>query len=96
MLLRLTPGLGVDGTVCGIIPLNDSGSDMLTLFTTDFPHLGNTQGYAGWLAPRGIIDASGSITVFRTILVQVQLVRDDNTHGATGLMSGLLLEDSEE
>src|SRR2546421_7435169 len=76
MLLRLTRGVGGDGTVCGIIPLNDTGSDIMT---TDFPHLGDIQGYAGWLAPMGIIDASGNITVFPTILVQVQLVRDDNT-----------------
>jgi hypothetical protein len=79
MLLRLMPGLGGDGTVCGIIAMNDTGSDMLTLFTTDLPYLGNSQGYTGWLAPAGIRDASGSITFLPTILVQVQLVKDDNS-----------------
>ena len=59
MLLRLTPGFGGDGTVCGIIAMDDTGSDMLTLFTTDMLHLGNIQGYAGWLAPTGVRDASG-------------------------------------
>jgi hypothetical protein len=80
MLLKLIPRHGGDGTVCGIIAMNDStGSNILTLFTTDLPHLGNIQGYTGWHAPRGVIDANGSLTVFPTILVQVQLVRDDNT-----------------
>ena len=79
MLLRLTPALGGDGTVCGIIAMNDTGSDILTLVTTDFPRLGNIQGHAGWLAPTGVRDASASITFLPTILVQVQLVRDDNT-----------------
>ena len=46
MLLRLIPELGGDGTVCGIIAMNDTGSDVLSLFTTDLPYLrGNIQGY---------------------------------------------------
>jgi hypothetical protein len=53
MLLRLTPALGGDGTVCGIIIMNDTGSDFLTFVTTDLPLLGNIQGYAGRLLPTG-------------------------------------------
>ena len=79
MLLRLTPGHGGDGTVYGIIAMNDTGSDMLTLFNTDLPRLENIQGYNGWQLPTGIIDANGTTTVFQTILIQVRLVRDDNT-----------------
>ena len=36
MLLRLTPELGVDRTVYSIIAMNNTGSDMLSLFTTDY------------------------------------------------------------
>jgi hypothetical protein len=79
MLLRLTPGLGGDGTIIGIIAMNDTGSDILTLFNTDLLALGNTQGYHGWLGRTGIMDATGTITFFPRILVQVQLVRDDDT-----------------
>jgi hypothetical protein len=79
MLLRLIPGYGGDGTVHGIIVMNDTGSDMLTLFTTDLPRLGNIQGYTGWLAPMGVTEATGTITIFLIIRVQVPLVRDDNT-----------------
>jgi hypothetical protein len=79
MLLRLIPALGGDGTVYGITAMNDTGSDLLTLVTIDFPRLGNIQGYAGWLAPTGVWDAGGNITFLPTILVEVQLVRDDNT-----------------
>jgi len=49
MQLRLTPAHGGDGTVSGIIAMNDTGSDILSLFDTDIPHLGNIQGYRGWL-----------------------------------------------
>jgi hypothetical protein len=59
--------------------MNDTGSNIMTLFTTDLLQLGNMQGYTGWLTPLGVIDANGGRTVFRTILVEVQLVRDDNT-----------------
>jgi len=45
MLLKLTPALGGDGTVCGIITMNDTGSDFLMLVATDLPLLGNIQGY---------------------------------------------------
>jgi hypothetical protein len=69
MLLRLIPTLGGDGTVCGTIVMNDTGSDMLTLVTTDFLRLGNIQGYTGWLLPTGVTDASGRTTVFLIILV---------------------------
>jgi hypothetical protein len=79
MLLRLTPALGGDGTTIGIIVMNDTGSDILTLFTTDLLALGNTQAYRGWPGSMGVMDATGMITFFPRILVQVQLVRDDNT-----------------
>jgi len=60
MLLRLIPGFGGDGTVHGIIVLNDTGSDILTLDTTDLQQLGNIQGYLGWYAPTIVIDANGT------------------------------------
>jgi hypothetical protein len=53
--------------------------DLLTLFTTDLPQLGNIQGYGGWLGQTNVMDANGGITTFSRILVQVQPVRDDNT-----------------
>ena len=58
--------------------MNDTGSDILTLFTTDLLALGNTQGYQGWHGVTGVMHATGTITIFPRILVQVQLVRDDN------------------
>jgi len=39
MLLRLTPALGGDGIVFGIIAMNDTGSDILTLFRSDLTQL---------------------------------------------------------
>ena len=80
MLLRLIPALGGDGTVCGIIAMNDTGSDMLSLFTTDLPYLGgNIQGYLGWNGFTSVTDASGGATICPIILVQVQLVRNDDS-----------------
>ena len=79
MLLRLTPALGGDGTVHGIIAMNDTGSGILTVFNTDLPRLGNVQGYGGWRNPVHVRDATDTITVFPTIAVQVRPVRDDNS-----------------
>lgn len=78
MHLRLIPELGGDGTFCGIIALNDTGSNVLTIFTTDFPHLGNTQRYNGGLLGHGRIrDANDAAIVLPRILVQVQLVENN-------------------
>src|ERR1700734_3134068 len=79
MLLRLTPRRGGDGTVHGIIAMNDAGSDILTLFDTDMPRLGNRQSYAGWLGQAAIRNANGTLDVCLKIRVQVQLVRDDDS-----------------
>ena len=77
MHLRLAPEFGGDGTFCGIIALHDTGSNILSLFISDFLHLGNTQGYQGWLGYSHIREASGTATYLRTILIQVQLVGND-------------------
>ena len=79
MLLRLMPHRGGDGTVHGIIAMNDTGSDILTLFHSDMQHLGNIQGYSGWQEAVGIHCANGTINYYPGIEVEVQLVRDDNT-----------------
>jgi hypothetical protein len=79
MFLRLMPHRGGDGTVHGIIAMNDTGSDMLSLFYSDLQHLGNIQGYDNWQGATGILCANGTINQYPTIVVEVQLVRDDNT-----------------
>jgi hypothetical protein len=79
MLLRLTPALGGDGTVHGIVTMNDTGSDVLSVFNTDLTLLGNNNGYNGWGFLAFITDANGTVTALPTISVQVQLVRDNNT-----------------
>ena len=78
MLLRLTPEFGGDGTVHGIIAMNDTGSDMLTLFNTDLLRLGNIQNYNGWQMETVIVDANGVMTPFPSLRVQVQLVDNEN------------------
>ena len=40
MQVRLCLGWGGDGTIQGINVLNDTGSDLLTLFYADLPYLG--------------------------------------------------------
>ena len=69
-----TPAFGGDGTVHDIIAMNDTGSDYLTLFNTDLALLRNIHGYLGCVLPTAIIDASGTITLFPTISVQVRPV----------------------
>jgi hypothetical protein len=79
MLLRLKPDQGGDGTVYGIIAMNDTGSDILSLFDADMLYLGNLQGYSGWLGNIGIRFANGIVNSYPAILVEVQLVRDDDS-----------------
>jgi hypothetical protein len=79
MLLRLTLGLGGDGTIWNVIAINDTGSDVLTIFNMNMQHLGIYQGYAGWLGPVVIVGASRVVGISPTIQIQVQLVRDDST-----------------
>jgi hypothetical protein len=79
MLLRLIPDQGGDGTVHGIIAMNDTGSDILSLFDTDMPYLGNLQGYGGWIGNVAINYANGTTNVYPKLLVEVQLVRNDNS-----------------
>jgi len=73
------PHLGGDGTVHGIIAMNDTGSDILSLFHSDLQHLGNIQGYAGGLGVIPIGYGNGAIQYYQRIAVEVQLVRDNNT-----------------
>jgi hypothetical protein len=79
MLLRLMPHRGGDGTVYGIIVMNNTGSDVLSLFYSDMQHLGNIQGYAGWQGAITIFCANDTINQYPKIEVEVQLVKDDNT-----------------
>ncbi|KAI9767992.1 MAG: hypothetical protein M1840_005304 [Geoglossum simile] len=78
MLLRLTADFGGDGTIYGIIAMNDTGSTILTLFDVDMLHPGDIQGYAGWAGPVVVSNADGAIGVYPAIRVQVQPVRDEN------------------
>jgi hypothetical protein len=71
VLLKLIPGRGGDGTVDGIIAMNDTGSDMLMLFTTDLTRLENTQGYTGWHAPREVMDANSTTSIFPALTIEV-------------------------
>ncbi len=79
MLLRLMPHRGGDGKVHGIIVMNVTGSDILSLFDSDLQYLKNTPKYTGWRGHIKILCANSTTNVYRKIKVEVQLVRDDNT-----------------
>jgi hypothetical protein len=59
--------------------MNDTGSNIMSLFDTDIQYLGNLQGYTGWLGHIAVRDASGTINRYRRVHVQVQLTRDDDS-----------------
>ncbi|KAI9775756.1 MAG: hypothetical protein M1839_000884 [Geoglossum umbratile] len=79
MLVRLIPELGGDGTIHGIIAMNDTGSDILTLFDTDMACLGPSLGYHAWVGAVAITTANGAVDMCLSICVEIQLVRDDNS-----------------
>ena len=59
--------------------MNDTGSNLLTLFDTDMSSLGNFQAYRDWMGVAAVRNASGTINNYRRLRVQVQLVRDDDS-----------------
>jgi hypothetical protein len=79
MLLRLILELGGDGTIWGIIAMNNTESDVLTIFDAEMQHLGIYQGYTSWHGPIMIVGVGGVVGIYLKIRVQVQLVRDNNT-----------------
>ena len=94
MRVRLTPQQGGDGTVHRIIVINDTGASRLSLHNTDMQHLGNSQGYTGWQGYSTVRNASGTINRYRRLLVQIQLVRDDDSPWKT-VIHGMMIENSE-
>lgn len=79
MLLRLTPTLRGNRSIIGIIIINDTGSDHLTLFYDNLFQLGGIPaGYRGLGGEIDILDASGVITKCWKLKVEIQLVTDDN------------------
>lgn len=51
--------------------MNDTSSDILTLYRSDFMHLGNFDFYIGWRVPVLVMDANGVVTYCRSITVEV-------------------------
>lgn len=75
MEVRLCPELGGDGTRHGINVLNDTGSDVLTIFNTDLTSLGNYEQYAGWLGYVFIGGCNGNVEMLLSLMVDIRLVR---------------------
>lgn len=77
--VRLLPRLGGNGQSCPIQVMNDSGSDILTLFIQDmyqlgFPHLG----CHGWMGLRATVLASGHIEYLLALIVEVRFSRPNS------------------
>lgn len=75
MQVRLCLGWGGDGTTHAINVLNDTGSDLLTLFYEDLPYLGKNQQYEGWQQEVDVQTAGGNVERLLTLLVEVRLLR---------------------
>ena len=75
MQVRLCLGWGGDGTIQGIKVPNDTGSDLLMLFYSDLPYLGNYLQYEGWQQEVEVGTAGGNVERLSTLLVEVRLVR---------------------
>ncbi len=77
MEVRLCPNLGRDGTRQGIQVLNDTGSNLLTLFYTDLAGMGPYQQYWGWLGNLDGVGCGGQIETLQSLDVEIRLVRPD-------------------
>ena len=60
-----------------LIAINDTGSDILTIFYSDLGQL-NMEGYLGWLLLVGMVDANGVCAFFDQIIVEVRMVDGNN------------------
>ena len=63
MEVRLCLGWGGDGKTIIIMALNDTGSDLLTLFYADLPFLGNYYQYTGWQQDVGVGKSEKSVRI---------------------------------
>jgi hypothetical protein len=62
----------------GINVVNDTGSDILTLFYTDLSYLGNYWAYTGWLGRRNIGTAGGHVEQLWAFVVELRFVQPAN------------------
>ena len=81
--IRLCVDLGGDTSTTGINLLNDTGSDVLTLFTADLQRLGNFVNYQGWVRDAVIGTANGTQERLPSLLVEARFV-DPQTFIAWG------------
>lgn len=63
------------GTMHGINLLNDTGSNILTLFYADLQYLANYPLYLGWQGYIAVGVASGNSEVWLSLLVEIRFVR---------------------
>lgn len=86
MEVRLCLEHGGDGTRLGINALNDTGSDIMTLFYTDLMQMGPFQQYAGWTGDQYIGAAGGQVERLTTLMVDIRLVRPETSEPWGGWM----------
>lgn len=84
MEIRFLPKLGGNGLRYVIEVMNDTGSNILTLFFEDLNQLGFPQlPYYGWLGKVAITMADGNIENLPSLLVEIKFLRS-TTHEPLG------------
>ena len=66
--------------------MNDTGSDILTLFDIDLPYPGVTMNHPAWFSSVRVEEASGNAQVFPMLAVEDQLV-NENYEPSSGWVS---------
>lgn len=76
MEVRFIPALGGNGQSYAIEVMNDTGSDMLSLFFEDLQRLGYPAlPYFGYLRPVRVRMANGSTELLVSLMVEIRLLR---------------------
>ena len=75
--MRFLPGLGGNGLRYAVEIMNDSGSNILSVFYEDLNQLGVLQlpYYYGWLGNVGITTADGNVEYLQSLLVEIRFLR---------------------
>lgn len=74
MLLRLKRRRGGDGTEFPITVMNDTGSGIMSITQRDLQHVGNIQGYMGWIGDYNIGNADGVASRWPALMVKIQFI----------------------
>jgi hypothetical protein len=99
MKLRLLENKGCDGTEHAITVLNDTGSNITSVLSTDLRRLGkclaSVKNYRGWNGVIAVFNADGVTRYYPGLLMQIQLVSRNSSENPNWIYEQAILKRSQ-